>query len=43
MILGGGRLFDDGPSRTIDLLPVSVTDTPSVTHLTYEVVRPPAG
>jgi hypothetical protein len=42
VILGGGtRLFDDGP--TISLRPIEVTDTPSVTHLTYEVDRSPAG
>ena len=36
---GGGRLFDDGPSPSISLRPIEVTDTPRVTHLTYEVVR----
>jgi dihydrofolate reductase len=36
---GGGRLFDDGPSPSISLLPIEVMDTPRVTHLTYEVVR----
>ena len=42
VILGGGtRLFDDGP--TIGLRPLVVEDTPSVTHLTYEVERSAAG
>ena len=36
---GGGRLFDDGPSQSIHLRPIEVTDTPRATHLTYEVVR----
>ena len=42
VLLGGGTLlFDDGP--TIDLRPIDVVDTPSVTHLTYEVLPSPAG
>ena len=43
LLLGaGGRLFD-GSLPTIDLRPIEVTDTPSVTHLTYAVERSPAG
>ena len=40
VILGdGGRLFGDGPSTSVPLRPIEVTDTPRATHLTYEVVR----
>jgi dihydrofolate reductase len=43
LLLGEGtRLFGDGPTSTIDLRPIEVTNTPSVTHLTYEVERSPA-
>jgi dihydrofolate reductase len=39
LILGGGsRLFQQGP--TIDLRPIEVVDAPSVTHLSYDVLRP---
>jgi dihydrofolate reductase len=39
LILGSGtHLFQEGP--TIDLQPIEVVDTPSVTHLSYDVLRP---
>jgi dihydrofolate reductase len=37
MILGGGSRLFDGLPPTLGLRPIAVTDTPSVTHLTYEV------
>jgi dihydrofolate reductase len=44
VILGAGtRLFDDGPSLTVSLRPIAVTDAPLATHLTYEVEHTAAG